>query len=85
MTKAIRSGTHTGDPTMVSTHRRTVLLRLVLAMARGTAREIVERGLSDLAGRAHGGHGLFLAHAVLHAIGDGLRVELLGLLNLIRR
>lgn len=47
--------------------------------------QVVERGLGNLAGGAHGGHGLLLAHTVLHAVGDGLRIERLGLLHLLGR
>ena len=47
--------------------------------------QVVEHGLCHLAGCAHGGHGLLLAHAVLHAVGYGLRVERLGLLHLLGR
>ena len=35
--KATSSGTHTGEPAMVSTHRSAVLRRRVIAIARGTA------------------------------------------------
>lgn len=70
---------------MVSTHSSAVLHRRVLAIARGTAGQVVERGLGNLAGGAHGGHGLLLAHTVLHAVGDGLHIERLGLLHLLGR
>ena len=48
-----------------------------------TVRQVVEHGLGHLARGAHRGHGFLLGHPVFHAVGDGLRVELFGLFDLV--